>query len=131
MRGIVDPNSEDLRPYNSDICCILPPYLLKLRKGNELWLMVGLSIDESVNFIIRNAWLKQNGAVIEFGANFLQFAIHEDINRFEFAYQQPMKTISKMDGGGIATHKAALKTLLKMIGILDVINVFDNGSLHI
>ena len=48
--------------------------------------MVGLGMDVSVNFIISNAWLKQIGAVMDYGMNALNIPLHSDMKRFEVTY---------------------------------------------
>ena len=65
---------------------------------------------------------------MDYGANCLHIPLHADMKMFEVRYHQPMKTIPKIDGGSIAAHKAALKALSIMIGLLTVMSVLDNHS---
>ena len=50
--------------------------------GSELHMIVGLGMNVSVNFIISNAWMKQIGAVIDYGASQIRVPLLNAITKF-------------------------------------------------
>ena len=128
MHGIVDPNAEGGVHTTELPIAFRIKTVYKLRNGNELHLMVGLGAHVSVNFIISNAWLKQIGGVIDYGAHALRIPLHSDMKRFEVTYHHPKKSVPQISGGNIHAHTAAFKDLPMMSSFLRVMRALDKES---
>ena len=69
------------------------------RDGSKLHMIVGLGMEVSVNFIVSNAWMRQIGAVIDYGAKEVRVPLLDDVTKFPITFRAPVRTTP-----GVANH---------------------------
>ena len=67
--------------------------------GSELQMIVGLGMGVSVNFIVSNAWMRQTGAVIDYGTKEVCVPMLDNVTKFPIAFRAPVCTTP-----GVANH---------------------------
>ena len=92
-------------------------------------MIVGLGMDVSVNFVIINAWMRQIGAVIDYGAKEVRVPMLDNVTKFPITFRAPVRTTP-----GVAnhvkqiTHNAAFAALLQIEGLLRVMVAYNPRS---
>ena len=61
--------------------------------GSELHMIVGLGMNVLVNFITSITWMKQIGAVIDYGASQIRVPLLNDITKFPIVFRPPTKSV--------------------------------------
>ena len=83
----------------------------------------------SVNFIISNAWMKQIGAVINYGAAQIRVPLLNDITKFPIVFRPPTKSVpSYLISATLANQsnqKAAFVSFPNIYGLVSVMTVLN------
>jgi len=92
-------------------------------------MIVGLEMDVSVNFIISNIWMRQIGAVIDYGTSKCCVPLLNDITKFPIAYRSPTRAIPPVsEHSHHLDRKSAFLALPQIEGLLKVMTVYDSKS---
>jgi hypothetical protein len=92
-------------------------------------MIVGLGMDVSVNFIISNAWMRQIGAVIDYGASEFRVPLLNDVTKFPIAYRSPTRKIPSVNEHvHHLSRKSAFLALPHIEGLLKVMTVYNPQS---
>ena len=90
---------------------------------SEIHIIVALGTDVYVNFILINYWMKQIGAILDYGANQLRVPLQDDYHNLRITYRTPHKYVPSPDL--CSSHEIDFMALPKIEGLLSVMSVFN------
>ena len=125
MHGIVSTDTDSVTTTELPVAFqIRTPY--RCRDVSDLHLILALGTDVSVNSVLRNAWMKQIGDVIDYVANQLRVPLQDDLHNFRITYRAPQKSVPYPDIR--SSHDIEFMELPKIEGLLSVMKAFNHNG---